>query len=121
MSNIETRADYGKKETARTTSSGRRSKKADEKRTKVLEAIQTVKDMSDKNSKWTITEEMFQDIQAGHIVVNPNQLPPITQMRQELLDEIKERYKDEPAVMQVLLDSVPEARLDRDWETSLLL
>lgn len=90
-------------------------KKADEKRAKRLEALQAVKDMSDKNSKWTLTEEMFQDIQAGHIVVNPNQLPPITQMRQELLDEIKDRYKDEPDVMQVLLDSVPEARSIRKW------
>jgi hypothetical protein len=90
-------------------------KKADEKRTKRLEALQAVKELSDKDSKWTLTEEIFQEIQAGHIVSNPNQLPPVTQMRQELISEIKTRYKDEPDVMQVLVDSVPEARTIRKW------
>ena len=90
-------------------------KKADEKRSKRLEALAAVKKLSNKDSKWTITEEIFQDIQAGHIVSNPNQLPPVTQMRQELLDEIKVRYKDEPDTMQVLLDSIPEARTLRKW------
>lgn len=90
-------------------------KKAEEKRAKRLEAFKAVKQMSSKDSKWTITEEMFQEIQAGYIVANPEQLPPITQMREELISEIKDKYKDEPETMQVLLDSVPEARSIRKW------
>lgn len=89
--------------------------KAKDKLLTRMEAQKVVKSLSDPDSKWTITEELFQEVMAGHIVANPDQLPPVTQMRKQLLDEIEKRYKDEPDVKQALIDSVPEARSIRKW------
>ena len=89
--------------------------KASEKLLTRVEAQKAVKSLSDPDSKWTLTEELFQEVMAGHIVANPDQLPPVTKMREQLIEEITKRYKDEPEVQQVLIDSVPEARSIRKW------
>ena len=89
--------------------------KAEEKLAIRLEAMKAVKNLSDKDSKWTLTEELLQEVMAGHIVANPDKLPPITQMRKELLEEIDRRYKDDDKVRIVLINSIPEARSIRKW------
>lgn len=87
----------------------------DEKRVARLEALKAVKSLDNGDSPWTLTQEIFQDIIAGHTVINPDKLPPVTQMREELLKEIEIRYKDEQELKDVLIESVPEARTIRKW------
>lgn len=90
-------------------------KKQDEKRVQRLEALKAVKALDNSDSPWTLTQELFQDVMAGHIVSNPDKLPPVTQMREELIKEIEVRYKDELDLKQLLSDSVPESRTLRKW------
>lgn len=87
----------------------------DEKRVARLEALKAVKALDNSDSPWTLTQEIFQDIVAGHVVANPDKLPPVTQMREQLLKEIEARYKDEDELKDLLIESVPEARTIRKW------
>src|SRR5690606_40355581 len=47
--------------------------------------------------------------------LNPNKLPPITQMTEELKKEIEARYADDEETKKILLDSIPEVRQIRFW------
>src|SRR5690606_20093187 len=73
------------------------------------------KKLSNGNSPWTIPQEILQEIMAGHTVANPNKLPPITQMTEELKKEIEARYADDEETKKILLDSIPEVRQIRFW------
>lgn len=80
-----------------------------------LEAYRNVKKLSNKNSSWTLTQELLQEIMAAHTVANPNSLPPLTQMVEELKVEIDKRYEDEPDIKDLLLKSIPAMRSVREW------
>lgn len=80
-----------------------------------LEAYRAVKKLSGDDSQWTLTQQLLQEVMAGHTVANPNKLPPLTQMVEELKVEIENRYKDEPELKQLLLDSIPQMRSVREW------
>ena len=92
-----------------------KEKNQDEKRIARLGALKAVKALDNEDSPWTLTQEIFQDVIAGHVVVNPDRLPPVTQMREELLKEIETRYKEEDELKDLLIESVPEARTMRKW------
>lgn len=80
-----------------------------------LEAYRAVKKLSGEDSQWTLTQQLLQEVMAGHTVANPNKLPPLTQMVDELKKEIESRYSDEPELKQLLLDSIPQMRSVREW------
>jgi hypothetical protein len=80
-----------------------------------IEAYQNVKKISDKNSNWTLTQEMLQEIMAAHTVTNPEKLPPLTEMVEQLKQEIERRYEEEPNIKDVLLKSIPAMRSVREW------
>lgn len=88
---------------------------AAEKALTKLEAVRAVKKLSNGDSPWTITQEIFQEIQAGHIVANPDKQPPVTQMVEELKREIESRYSEDEDLKKLLLDSIPEVRSVRFW------
>jgi len=88
---------------------------AAEKAISKLESVRAVKKLSNGNSAWTITQEIFQEIQASYIVINPDKQPPVTQMVEELKNQIEERYTEEPELKKLLLDSIPEVRSVRLW------
>lgn len=91
------------------------AEEAQEKAVAKLQAIKAVKQLSNGDSPWTLTQEMFQEIMAGHTVANPDKLPPLTQMVEELKAEIDIRYKDEPETAALLLNSIPTMRSVREW------
>jgi hypothetical protein len=80
-----------------------------------LEAIRAVKQLQNGDSKWTLTQELLQEIQAAHIVVNPDSMPSAAQLTEELKKEIENRYKDEEETKELLLSSVPSAKSVRQW------
>lgn len=80
-----------------------------------LEALRNVKRISNKNSQWTITQELLQEIMAAHTVTNPDSLPPLTQMVEELKKEIEVRYPDDEETQDILLKSIPTMRSVREW------
>jgi hypothetical protein len=80
-----------------------------------LEAYRAVKKLSGDDSPWTLTQQLLQEVMAGHTVVNPNSLPPLTQMVDQLKKEIESRYEDDPSLKQLLLDSIPNMRSVREW------
>jgi hypothetical protein len=79
------------------------------------EAYQNVKKISNKNSNWTITQELLQEIMAAHTVADPEKLPPLTDMVEQLKEEIERRYQDEPGMKDILLKSIPAMRSVREW------
>lgn len=86
-----------------------------EKSVSKLSAIKAVKALKNEDSNWTLVQEILQDIQAAHIVKDPNVSPPVTQLVKELKKEIEHRYKDEEELKNTLLEAVPAARSVRLW------
>jgi len=72
-----------------------------------LEAVRAVKKLSNPNSDWTITQEILQEIIATHKIVNPDKIPTMPKLAEELKREIETRYQEEPELKQLLLDSIP--------------
>jgi len=86
-----------------------------EKSADQLEAYRTIKKLSGDDSKWTLTQELLQEIMAGHTISNPDKLPALTVMVEELKKEINSRYIDDPSLQKALLDSIPAMRSVREW------
>lgn len=82
---------------------------------KQVEAYWTVKKLSGDNATWTLTQQHLQEVMAGHTVINPNSMPPLTQLVKELEKDIEIRYADDPDMKQLLLDSIPAMRSVREW------
>lgn len=80
-----------------------------------LNAYKAVKKLSNENSQWTLTQELLQEIMAGHTIADPDKLPALTVMVEELKKEINVRYADDDELRQVLLDSIPSMRSVREW------
>jgi len=85
------------------------------KATVKLEAVRAVKAISNNDSNWSLTQEIFQEVQAGYIVSNPDVQPKTTDMTKDLISEIEKRYVDDPQLKKLLLDSVPAVRSVREW------
>jgi hypothetical protein len=88
---------------------------ASDKAVKQLAAYKVIKQISGDDAKWTLTQELLQEVMAGHTVSNPDKLPPLTQMVDELKKEIEVRYVDDEELKQALLDSIPAMRSVREW------
>lgn len=86
-----------------------------EKAVEQLNAYKAVKKLSNENSQWTLTQEILQEIMAGHTIADPDKLPALTVMVEELKKEINVRYSDDEELKQVLLDSIPAMRSVREW------
>lgn len=86
-----------------------------EKAVEQLAAYKAVKKLSNENSQWTLTQEILQEIMAGHTIADPDKLPALTVMVEELKKEINVRYADDDELKQVLLDSIPAMRSVREW------
>jgi hypothetical protein len=80
-----------------------------------LNAHRAAKAISDPNSDWTITQQLLQEIMAGHTIINPDKLPALTIMVEELKKEIELRYADDPDTKQIILDSIPTMRSVSEW------
>jgi hypothetical protein len=86
-----------------------------EKSAAQVEAYHNVKKLSNKNSNWTLTQELLQEIMAAHTIVNPKSLPPLTEMVEELKQLIETRYTDDEVSKDILLKSIPTMRSVREW------
>ena len=80
-----------------------------------LEAVKAVKKLSNPDSEWSIPQEILQEIVATHKIANPDRLPRIPQLVEELKREIEVRYKDEPELKELLLESIPSDRSVNEW------
>lgn len=83
--------------------------------TQKLEAVRAAKALQNPNSQWTVLQEVLQDIIAGHIVVNPDKVPPATKLVDELKTEVETRYADDPEAKDILIASIPQPRAVREW------
>lgn len=90
------------------------AEKAEKSATK-LAAIKAAKELKNGDSPWTVVQEILQEIQAAHIVSDPDSNPPITKLTEQLKEEIERLYQDEEEVRDILLESVPSARSIRQW------
>jgi hypothetical protein len=88
---------------------------ASQKAVAQMEAIRAVKKLSPEGSTWTLTQQLLQEVMAGHTVINPEKLPALTQMVEELKVEIEKRYTDDPELKKLLLESIPTMRSVREW------
>jgi hypothetical protein len=80
-----------------------------------LAIVKKVKDLSNPDSTWTITQEILQDVMAYYTVKDPDNIPKVPTLVQGLRTEIEVRYKDDPELKQLLLDSIPADKHVRVW------
>lgn len=80
-----------------------------------LEAVRAAKALQRDGSNWTVVQEVLQEIIASYIVVNPDKIPPVTHLVEDLRKEVEARYVDDAESQKLLLDSIPEPRAIRLW------
>ena len=81
-----------------------------------LEIVKAVKQISNPNSPWNLTQEIMQEIVATHTIANPDaKLPAIVKLIEELKTEINIRYQGEEELKKLLLESVPSQNAVRAW------
>ena len=79
-----------------------------------IRAVAKVRQLS-KGADWTILQDITQDIIAEKTVENPNVKATITEVRQELLKQIEERYKNDPETKKILIDGTPSLDAIQAW------
>lgn len=86
-----------------------------EKAATQLKLLREVKKLSDPESEWTLPQQLLQEVMANHTVSNPDRLPPLTDLVEELKEKIKKQYSDDPELQTLLVDSVPSIQSIRNW------
>lgn len=68
------------------------------------------------DSEWTIPQEMLQEIHASYIVANPDgKYPSYNKQREQLIELIEEKYKDDDETRTLLLEYIPSHVSIRAW------
>ena len=80
-----------------------------------LEQVKAAKFLNNPDSPWTLLQEILQEIVATHIIQNPQVKPAVTKLKDELVAEVDERYKDDAEKRQLLADAIPTVRAMRKW------
>jgi hypothetical protein len=80
-----------------------------------LEAVKALKQVSNPHSDWTLTQEILQEIIATHKIANPDKVPRVPALVEDLKREIEGRYKDELELKEILLESIPSNRAVGEW------
>ena len=79
-----------------------------------LAAVKAVKLLA-PDSKWTILQDMLQEILATHIVVDPASKPSASVMAAELKAKVEEDYEEDAELKQMLLDAIPSKVSISKW------
>jgi len=84
---------------------------------KAVEKLSIVRELKklSGDSKWTPTQVILQEIVASHTIINPDALPPASQLKTELENEVNKRYADDEELRDLLLSSIPSDRSIREW------
>ena len=79
--------------------------KAREEKIAVLAEVKAMKTDSD----WNVLEEILMDVLSVYVIKNPDsdKGPPIRQVRDDMIAEIKVRYKEEKDVRDLLIKAMP--------------
>lgn len=82
---------------------------------KKVENLQLVKAMK-TDSEWNLLEEILQDVISIYVVQDPEaKLPAVRKLREDLVNEIKTRYKQDVTVKDLLLEAVPSEVTIGKW------
>lgn len=82
---------------------------------KKVENLQLVKAMK-TDSEWNLLEEILQDVISIYVVQDPEaKLPAVRKLREDLVNEIKTRYKQDITVKDLLLEAVPSEVTIGKW------
>jgi len=90
-------------------------KEAAQKAVVKLEAVRAVKKLSNPDSPWTIPQEILQEIIASYTVANPDRLPALPTMVQDLKKEVEIRYEEDPETRDLILEAIPHINSIRQW------
>lgn len=82
---------------------------------KKLLAIKAVKELN-KDSPWSIPQEILQEVVAGYTVSDPNNIPKTPKLVEDLKEEVKRRYDHDHNLRDMILLSIPtDNRYIREW------
>jgi hypothetical protein len=82
-------------------------KERGEKAQQKLSIVKKLKEISG-NDKWTLTQQLLQEVVAKHIIENPGSaIPKTPTLVADLKLAVEERYKEDEEMKTLLLDSIP--------------
>lgn len=90
----------------------------EEEKSEVAKKLQAIKDVKalNKDSPWTIPQEILQEVVAGYTVADPNNIPKTPKLVEDLKEEIRRRYDYDHNLRDTLLFSIPnDNRYIREW------
>lgn len=77
--------------------------------------VRAIKSLSPADSKWTIIQDIMQEIVATYTVQNPDSLPKSKQLVEDLHNEIKSRYENDEVTRELLIKAIPSDVSVRAW------
>ena len=81
-----------------------------------LAAVKAANKYNKEGSKWTLVQEILQEIMATHVVEDPNKRPYIKVLIEELKSEIKNRYSENEEMRDTLFEAVPsDVTIQTQW------
>jgi hypothetical protein len=82
-----------------------------------LKLIKTneVKKLALENPRWTPIQDLMQEIVATYTVINPNEIPSITNLRKQLIEEINKKYIEDEDTKKLMLGNVPSLTAICKW------
>jgi hypothetical protein len=80
-----------------------------------MEQVRKLKEISNPDSPWTLTQELLQDILASATILNPESKHEVPKLVKTLKAEIEKNYEDEIEIKAILLESIPSDRSVRAW------
>ena len=78
-----------------------------------LATIRAVKALSKPYAKFTLVQELLQEIIATHTIEDPTKKIGVPQLKEELRAEIEVRYTEDEELKNLLLDSIPTDKIIR--------
>lgn len=82
---------------------------------KQKEAYVKVKQISNPDSPWTITQELLQEVEASFVIANPEVTHEVPKLKESLKQIIEQRYSDDEDTKAIILESIPSDRSIRAW------
>jgi hypothetical protein len=87
-----------------------------DKHAEKVAAIKAANKYTKDGSKWSLLQEIMQEIIATHTVEDPNKKPYVKILSAQLREEVQRRYEEDPEMVDALLRAIPsDSSIQNQW------